>query len=121
MKIAVSGSRGVVIGTDLLARLMSYLTPLSEVTILTGDCVRGADLAARKLAACRNRPIQVFEADWEEHGKSAGPIRNRAMIEEADALVAVWDGKSRGTGGTIELARRKGIPVLLWEVPIDVS
>ena len=41
----------------------------------------------------------------------AGPIRNEEMAEVSDALIAFWDGKSRGTKSMIEIARRKGLQV----------
>lgn len=40
--------------------------------------------------------IKMFYADWTKHGKAAGPIRNAKMAKYADALLLVWDGKSRG-------------------------
>ncbi len=38
-----------------------------------------------------------FAADWNKYGKKAGPVRNRKMADYAEALIAVWDGKSRET------------------------
>jgi hypothetical protein len=43
--------------------------------------------------------------------KYADPIRNEEMAEVSDALIAFWDGKSRGTRSMIEIARRKGLQV----------
>ena len=40
-------------------------------------------------------------------------IRNREMIGASDAVLALWDGKSKGTGQAIALANRRGIPVYL--------
>lgn len=56
---------------------------------------------------------EVFRADWDKHGKAAGPIRNQEMLDngKADALVAFWDGKSPGTKDMIRRAKRKGIKV----------
>ena len=53
----------------------------------------------------------LYPADWERHGRAAGPIRNEEMAEVSDALIAFWDGKSRGTKSMIEIARRKGLQV----------
>ncbi len=41
--------------------------------------------------------LKEFPPDWEKHGKAAGPIRNKEMAEYADALLLIWDGKSRGS------------------------
>lgn len=54
-----------------------------------------------------------YPADWERYGRSAGMIRNREMINAADEVLALWDGKSKGTGQAIALSKRRGIPVYL--------
>lgn len=55
----------------------------------------------------------MFPADWNKHGKAAGPILNAEMAEVADALIAFWDGKSRGTANMIQLAKDKGLKVAI--------
>lgn len=61
----------------------------------------------------RERGFQLrrFPADWEQYGKSAGHIRNAKMADNADALIAFWDGESKGTKNMIDNARRKGLAV----------
>lgn len=56
----------------------------------------------------RGYAVSEHPADWDRYGKSAGYIRNKEMAEEADALMAFWDGKSRGTMHMINLAKEKG-------------
>jgi hypothetical protein len=51
----------------------------------------------------------LFKADWDKHGKAAGPIRNQQMAQEADGLIAFWDGKSRGTKDMIQKALNYGL------------
>ena len=80
---------------------------------LIGDCPTGVD----KSVTDHYRPTgNVFIAEWDVYGKAAGPIRNKAMIDKADALIAFWDGDSRGTKDCIKHATHKGIPVLI--IPI---
>ena len=55
--------------------------------------------------------MNFHPADWERHGKAAGPIRNAEMADVSDALIAFWDGQSCGTKSMIELAKRKGLQV----------
>ena len=50
-----------------------------------------------------------FPADWDKHGKSAGYKRNLEMAENADALIAFWDGESRGTKHMIDIAKEKNL------------
>lgn len=52
-----------------------------------------------------------FPADWDLDGKSAGFKRNVKMAEYADALVAFWDGSSRGTKHMIDTAKEKGLDI----------
>ena len=59
----------------------------------------------------RGYKINYFPADWKTFGKSAGYIRNQEMAENADALVAFWDGKSRGTANMIDIAQRYNLRV----------
>ncbi|WP_197026348.1 hypothetical protein [Polaribacter sp. Hel_I_88] len=50
-----------------------------------------------------------FPAEWNKFGKAAGPVRNKEMAIYADALIAFWDGKSRGTKNMIQLAKQNGL------------
>lgn len=63
-----------------------------------------------------NIPIKVFLANWPEHGRAAGPIRNREMAEYADALIAFWDWKSAGTKNMIDEMRKRDKPVYVVEI-----
>lgn len=56
-------------------------------------------------------PLELYPADWRRFGWSAGPLRNRVMAENAQALIALWDGHSRGTENMIMLARYKGLKI----------
>ena len=71
----------------------------------------GADYLAEKWAESRRFPRRIFHADWDRHGKAAGPLRNRGMLKEADALIVFWDGESPGTKDILQGAKKKGIPV----------
>jgi len=55
--------------------------------------------------------LSYFYADWKNLGKSAGIKRNEVMASYADALVAVWDGKSPGTKHMISYAKKKKLKV----------
>ena len=47
-------------------------------------------------------------------GRGAGFVRNRAIVEAANVVVAFWDGRSRGTAHTIGLAREAGRQVVVY-------
>ena len=41
---------------------------------------------------------------------------NKQMADYADALVAIWDGKSRGTKHMIDLARMQSLEVFVFRL-----
>lgn len=77
--------------------------------VLHGDAA-GVDrlLAARLTAA--GWQVQAVPADW-SRGRQAGVLRDLALVARADALLAVWDGASRGTRHTLNLAHQRSLPV----------
>lgn len=109
---------------DLLCRKLDKLTEKikekRKIVIVTGAGAgivignrkrQGADALAEKWAYERRYSLLRFHADWNKHGKAAGPIRNSEMIEEGqpDAVIAFWDGESKGTKDTIDKAEAAGI------------
>lgn len=82
------------------------------ITIVSG-AARGADSLGEKYAKENSYEIDSHPADWERYGKSAGYIRNKEMAQTADALMAFWDGKSRGTKHMIDLAEKEGLKVIV--------
>lgn len=79
-----------------------------DVKLVSGGA-KGADALAERYASDNNIEIDVFNADWNKHGKAAGPKRNKQMAEVADVLLAFWDGKSRGTANMIDEAKQRGV------------
>lgn len=80
------------------------------VSIVSG-MAKGADLRAVWFAKEHNIKLHEFPADWDRYGKAAGFIRNHAMGDFADGLLAFWDGKSRGTADMIAYMKHKQKPV----------
>ena len=84
----------------------------TELRVLVGGA-SGADQIAKHI--CDRIGIEVVEmrAQWSEYGKSAGPIRNRAMLDQKPDLVIAFHPvlpNSKGTKDCVEEARRRGIP-----------
>lgn len=82
-----------------------------SITEIVSGMAKGADNLGVAWARFIGLPCAEFPADWEEHGRAAGPIRNAEMAEYADALVAFWDGKSRGTKNMIDQAIKRSLLV----------
>lgn len=87
-----------------------------EITTVVSGGAKGVDALGEQYAEEQDLNLKIFRADWETHGRAAGPIRNRKMAENADALIAVWDGKSRGTKNMIETAQKLGLLVYVKRV-----
>lgn len=85
-----------------------------EITEIVSGGARGADAIGEQYGFDCEIPVKVFPADWDKHGKAAGHIRNAEMAVYSDALVAFWDGKSRGTKNMIETAAKKGLYVKVF-------
>ena len=77
-----------------------------NVTIISGHC-SGVDCMAERYAKENGLKCLVYPADWGKYGRAAGPIRNKALVENSDAIIAFWDGKSKGTKNLIDIAARQ--------------
>jgi predicted Rossmann fold nucleotide-binding protein DprA/Smf involved in DNA uptake len=112
MRVTVCGSRSI---GDI--DLVKYLISNSEfeITEVIEGGAHGVDTIAGEWARERNIPVTVVEPDW-SIGLYAGPKRNEQMVRMSDAVIAIWDGKSRGTASTIEYAKKYGKPIKIWEV-----
>lgn len=76
----------------------------------------GVDSLGERWAKEHNKPVESFPADWDKYKKAAGPIRNRQMAKFSQALIAVWDGNSRGTKNMIEEARKRKLQIYVHRV-----
>lgn len=110
MRVLVCGGRDYddLVGVSIVLDTMHVRKPF---TALIGGGARGADAGAATWAWHVGVPIEQFPADWETHGKAAGPIRNQRMIDEGrpDLVVAFPGGK--GTADMVRRARAAGIEV----------
>tara|TARA_R110000823_G_scaffold314822_1_gene444745 strand:+ start:319 stop:720 length:402 start_codon:yes stop_codon:yes gene_type:complete len=133
MKVIIAGSRDITdynVVKEAMNGFMNKLAPscqdsdaiiinldfFSSITEVVSGTARGADRLGEEWANDRCIPIKRMPANWAHHGKSAGYIRNSEMAMYADALVALWDNKSRGTGHMIDLAYKYDIPVFIHKV-----
>jgi len=91
-------------------RFLAQKHQTHSIVIVSG-AARGADTLGERYAQERGYSIEQYPADWEHAGKAAGFIRNAQMASVADALIAFWNGQSRGTAHMIELARKHELQV----------
>ena len=116
MKVIIAGGREFNDYESLSKYCDFVLSNLKEdIEVVSGEC-RGADKLGEKYAKERGYDVKPFPADWDKYKKAAGHIRNEEMAKYADALIAFWDGESKGTKGMIDLATKYGLKVKikLW-------
>lgn len=94
---------------DALDRLH---TKVGITKIIAGKA-NGADRMATNWAWARGIAWQEFPADWDNHGKAAGPIRNQQMLDEGKPEGVVAFPGGTGTADMIRRARKAGLTV--WE------
>lgn len=86
-------------------------------TVVSGGA-KGVDTLGEQWATTHigKSHIDKHLAKWKKYGKRAGYVRNQEMAMNADALIAVWDGKSKGTKHMIEIANEMELEVFIWRV-----
>jgi hypothetical protein len=87
-----------------------------EITTCISGCAKGVDTLALVWAGETDTPVEFFPANFEKFGTSAPHIRNQEMVNNAEALLAIWDGGSHGTAHVITLARKAGLALHIHQV-----
>lgn len=103
MKLAVVGSRS---WKDWIA-VLSRISKIKPELVITGGAA-GADRMAMDAAERCNIYSEVYYPKWKEDGRKAGAIRNKQIVDACDKLIAFWDGKSKGTKISIDMAKAQG-------------
>lgn len=103
MRTIIAGSRDI---TDYGLIVLAVECSRFKITEVVSGTARGVDVLGELWAMLNDVPVTRYPANWDAYGKSAGYMRNEEMAAYADALIAVWDGKSKGTSHMIKLAQR---------------
>lgn len=111
MRTIIAGGRNATNYSDLLKAISAIEWKPSVVISGTAN---GADKLGERWAIENNIHLEKYPAEWNKYGKRAGYLRNLVMSEKADALLALWDGKSRGTKHMIDIATKAGLLVYIW-------
>ena len=107
IKLAIIGGRDFNNYELLENTLESYK---AKISLIVSGAARGADSLGERWAIDNNIKTLIFPADWETHGKRAGFIRNEDIIKNCDAVIAFWDGNSKGTSHSLSLANKYNKP-----------
>lgn len=116
MKLIIAGSRTLSPSCEGIIEYLYDTGAVSNETweglaeVVSGGA-QGVDTSAERFASWSRKKFVLFPADWNTHGKAAGPMRNRQMAEYADALLLIWDGRSGGSRNMRQEMLRLGKPV----------
>ena len=101
MKLIIAGSRSFKNAYRLVfAAFYQIGLKSQDITEIVSGGAEGVDIAGEQFAEVSKIPKKLFyikKSDWDEKGLVAGPMRNRQMAQYADALLLIWDGKSKGS------------------------
>lgn len=107
-RVIVAGGRDFEDYEYLEKSMNHLLSKIKRKIVVVCGAARGADKLGERYAKEHGYEVRYYQADW-SIGKSAGYLRNLEMAQNADALVAFWDGKSKGTNHMIQTAKKYGL------------
>ena len=131
--IVAAGGRDLVWPQERIASALLQRSGGRPVHLVLHGGARGADRAIGRAAQQLGWRVQALAADWRRHGRAAGPIRNRELLQQAIAraeahtspgclasvLVVAFPGGS-GTASLVQQARRMAsrspVPIAVVEV-----
>jgi hypothetical protein len=105
MKLAIIGSR-TFNDYKLLCEKLNNINSIKKITLIVSGGANGADKLGEKYAKENNILTKIFLPDWKNFGKKAGYLRNIDIINESDCVIVFWDGVSKGTQHSINLAKK---------------
>ncbi|MBD5113461.1 MAG: DUF2493 domain-containing protein [Ruminococcaceae bacterium] len=104
MKVAVIGSRGLTVDD-----LGIYL--FADTTEIISGGAKGIDTCARNYAISHNIKLTEFLPEFEKYGRGAPLKRNITIIQNADLVIALWNGTSLGTKFVIDKCGKMGVAI----------
>lgn len=110
MRVLVCGGRDYTDREAVFAALDRLHAERGVDVVIHGDAA-GADTQARLWAVARGIAHHPYPAEWEKHGRGAGPIRNQEMLDggKPDGVVAFPGG--RGTADMVRRAEAAGLKI----------
>lgn len=128
MRVLICGGRNYGVGDtkraleeresfDSLMKVLEVEPDEEPVTCVIHGGAPGVDSLADAWAKRQKIPVEVFPADWDAHGRAAGPLRNQRMLDEGKPDIVVAFPGGRGTADMLRRARKS--EAIIVEVSID--
>lgn len=116
MKIGVVGSRSI----HDYDEISKILNTLKIDTIVSGGA-QGVDKLAEKYATKNNIPVEIYLPQYDKYGRRATYFRNLQIVQNSDMIIAFWDGESKGTQMTIEIAKKNNVEFKVYKISNERS
>ena len=117
-KLIVAGARTVTQYSGVTSAIDVVVGKLEakglDIEIVSGNAI-GVDHYGERYAQQHSLDLVIMPANWKKHGKSAGYNRNLKMAKYANGLVAIKHNDSKGTKIMIEIAKKQGLQVWIFE------
>ncbi len=115
MRLIIAGSREINNPSLIELFMLDFRKAQGPFELFCG-MARGVDMTAYRIAERWDIPIHEYPAKWDDFGKAAGYLRNTEMAENADALLLVWDGYSKGSKHMLNIAIKKRVPMIVIQI-----
>ena len=123
MNLAVIGSRSFndyeFLSKTLDEIIEKHLDPFAlftnDLPVIISGGARGTDTLAERYADSNNYKKIIYLPDWNKYGRNAGMIRNKLIIKDAKIVICFWDGFSKGSKNSLDLARKQNKKLYLME------
>jgi hypothetical protein len=106
--LAIVGSRGFTNYGLVKEKMAKFIKDVGPVSKIVSGGANGADSLGVKWAQENKVDYHVHRPDWNKYGNSAGYKRNELIVADADMVLAFWDGQSKGTKHTLDIAKEAG-------------
>jgi hypothetical protein len=119
VNIAVVGSRTYknedYILNNILETLKKENLSIENIVVFSGGA-KGVDTIAAESMKAMGAKVNEIIPNWKKYRKAAGIVRNKELVGNADIVIAFWDGRSRGTKNSINLAKKYKRKLYVFEV-----
>lgn len=123
MKLIIAGTRDFD-DYEYIKEKVNQIREEENIEIIISGNAKGPDRLGERYAKENMIPLKIFKARWGTYGGSAGSIRNNQMARFAEkdgGLAAFWDGRSHGTEDMINIAKRLGLKVWVFNYKEDLK
>ena len=115
MKLLIVGSRSI---TEF--DLSPYIPTETDVIISGG--ASGVDRLAEQYADAHRLSKYIIRPRYDLFGRAAPLKRSEQMVDMADAVLIIWNGRSKGTEYTLKYAQKRNKPTtLVYPAPKDTK